>query len=523
VATKFHSGVIYLGNSSFVDCLYVSDDGTVINKEIYQSSQIKNDVNLKNAFLSPAFRDAHSHPLFAGRESRGLDISDCLSEIELIAKLKRYAEENPQLTWIDAAVFDRSLEMRFDRTTLDKAANDRPVVLHGDDHHTLWVNSKALEVAGLLNGALPTLESGSIDLDEQGLPTGILREWPAMSIVMNLAPKLTIEEDVSALLWSDRTMAAAGIVECVDAWIDKGMAETYLAAWRTGNLTLDYTLGFRADPKTFLEDLPYFIDQREVLEQTQGQVRGTSIKFFADGVFGSATALVKDPYLSTGTHGQAIWPEQAFKEAITSAHSNGFQIHIHAIGDAATSLCLDILAELQDISLAPVIAHAELTDQELLDRMAALGVIACVQPYWAQNNGLLLSCEDHLGQERIQRLYAFRDMFETGINTVFSSDWPISSYEPIKGLAVAVNRREHSQQPEHNINQAVSVEQALNAYSSNVKLMLKDKATGTFEIGQPFDAVVLDRNLFEIETYDLINTKVLSTYKAGKEIFRANP
>jgi predicted amidohydrolase YtcJ len=88
---------------------------------------------------------------------------------------------------------------------------------------------------------------------------------------------------------------------------------------------------------------------------------------------------------------------------------------------------------------------------------------------------------------------------------------------------VAVNRREHAQQPEHNINQAVSVEQALNAYSRNVKLMLKDKATGTFEIGQPFDAVVLDRNLFEIETEDLINTKVLSTYKAGKEIFRANP
>lgn len=523
MATKFHSGVIYLGNSSFSDSIYVSDNGIVIDVEMYESSQTKSQIDIGNAFLSPAFRDAHSHPLFAGRESRGLDIADCRSELELVVKLKRYAEENPELTWIDAAVFDRSLEMRFDRATLDKAVDDRPVVLHGDDHHTLWVNTKALEVAGLLNGALPTLESGSIDLDEEGLPTGILREWPAMSLVMNLAPKLTINEDVSALLWSDRTMAAAGIVECVDAWIDKGMAETYLAAWRTGNLNLDYTLAFRADPKTFSEDLPYFIEQRKFLEQTRGQIRGTSIKFFADGVFGSATALVKEPYLSTGVHGQAIWPEQAFKEAITSAHTNGFQIHIHAIGDAATSLCLDILADLQYLTLAPVIAHAELTDQNLLDRMSALGVIACVQPYWAQNNGLLLSCEDHLGQERIQRLYAFRDMFETGITTVFSSDWPISSYEPIKGLAVAVNRREHSQQPEHNINQAVSVEQALNAYSTNVKLMLNDIVTGTLEIGQPFDAVVLDQNLFEVGNQNLQATKVLATYKAGKEIFRANP
>ena len=523
MATKYHSGVIYLGTSSFADAVYVSDDGVVISEEVFEASHNKQFVDLQNTFLSPAFRDGHSHPLFAGREARGLDIADCLTESALIAKLTIYAEENPNLPWIDAAVFDRSLEMRFDRATLDKAIKDRPVVLHGDDHHTLWVNSKALELAGLLKGDLPTLESGSIDLDKEGLPTGILREWPAMSLVMNLAPKLTTEEDISALLWSDRTMAGAGIVECVDAWIDRGMAETYLAAWKTGNLALDYTLAFRADPNTFHEDLPYFIQQREFLEQTQGQVRGTSIKFFADGVFGSATALVKDPYLSTGSHGQAIWPEQAFKEAITSAHTNGFQIHIHAIGDAATSLCLDILADLQDISLAPVIAHAELTDQTLLHRMAALGVVACVQPYWAQNNGLLLSCEVHLGHERLQRLYAFRDMFETGITTVFSSDWPISSYEPIKGLAVAVNRREHSQQPQHNIDQAVSVEQALNAYSRNVKLMLKDKATGTFEVGQPFDAVLLNQNLFEVEPDQLINTKVLVTYKAGREIFRANP
>jgi hypothetical protein len=114
-------------------------------------------------------------------------------------------------------------------------------------------------------------------------------------------------------------------------------------------------------------------------------------------------------------------------------------------------------------------------------------------------------------------------MFETGITTVFSSDWPISSYEPIKGLAVAVNRREHSQQPQHNIDQAVSVEQALNAYSRNLKLMLKDKANGTFEVGQPFDAVLLNQNLFEVEPDQLINTKVLVTYKAGREIFRANP
>ncbi len=523
MAKKFHSGAIYLGNSSFSECIYVSDEGLVITEGEYSSSTVQETFSLNGSFLSPAFRDAHTHPLFAGRESLGLDISDCLTESALIAKLKRYEETNPAINWIDAAVFDRSLDMKFDRTTLDKAVSNKPVVLHGDDHHTLWVNSKALEVAGLLHGELPAIESGSIDLDEFGLPTGILREWPAMSLVMNLAPKLTVAEDISALLWADKTMAAAGIVECVDAWIDRGMAETYFAAWQTGELNLDYTLGFRGDPKTFFDDISYFIDQRTLLGQTNGQVRGTSIKFFADGVFGSATALVREPYLSTGMHGESIWPEDDFRNAINMAHSHGFQIHIHAIGDAATSLCLDLLAELDGFTYPPVIAHAELTDQELLQRMADLGVVACVQPYWAQNNGLLLSCQHHLGEVRLASLYAFRDMLEADITTVFSSDWPISSYEPIKGIAVAVNRREHPTQPIHNADQAVSVEQALAAFTKNLKLMLKDQATGTLELGEPFDAVVLNQNVFEVPAELLINTKVLATFKAGKEIFRANP
>ncbi|MBJ7280677.1 MAG: amidohydrolase family protein [Rhodoluna sp.] len=522
MATKFHSGDIYLGNSLFANSVFVSDQGIVTSEAEFSTSEIQQVINLKGNFLSPAFRDGHTHPLFAGRESRGLDISDCLTEAELIKKLKNYSESNAAMSWLDGAVFDRSLDMDFNRATLDKAVNDKPVVLHGDDHHTLWVNSKALEVAGLLSGRLPELDSGSIDVDDDGIPTGILRDWPAMSLVMNLAPKLTLEEDVAALLWADRKLAAAGIVECFDAWIDKGMAETYLAAWQTGELSLDYTLGFRADPITFNLELPYFLEQRATLEQTQAQVRGTSIKFFADGVFGSASALVIDPYLSTGSHGQAIWPAEKFREAIALAHKNGFQIHIHAIGDAATSLCLDVLAELENFTYPPVIAHAELTDQSLLKRMTTIGVVACVQPYWAQNNGLLLSCQKHLGKERLERLYAFNDMFESGVTTVFSSDWPISSYEPSKGLAVAVNRREHSSQPRHNFAQAVSVEQAIAAYSRNVKLMLNSAETGTLELGQPFDAVLLDQNLFEVAAEHLIKTKVLATYKAGKEIFRAN-
>jgi len=519
LATKYHSGVIYLGNSSFSDYICVSEQGKIISDEEFHSSEIQTEVNLDGKFLSPAFRDGHSHPLFAGRESRGLDISDCTTEDQLIQKLTEYDQANPTLSWIDAAVFDRSWNIRFDRSTLDKAIQDKPVVLHGDDHHTLWVNTTALEIAGLLNKVLPDLDSGVIDIDDEGIPNGILREWPAMSLVIDHAPKITIAEDIQALLWADQAQASAGIVESVDAWIDRGMAETYLATWKTGHLQLDYTLCFRADPATFFEDIDYFIQMRSALDITNGQISGSSIKFFADGVFGSASALVSEPYLTTGEHGQSIWPKERFTEAVNLAHSNGFQIHIHAIGDAATNLCLDILDKLENYTYPPVIAHAELTDQATLDRMVLLGAVACVQPYWAQNNGLLLTCREHLGQERLERLYAFRDMAETGVTTVFSSDWPISTYEPLKGLAVAVNRSEFEDQVIHNPDQAITVELALTNYTVNVKKMLNSKNTGTLEIGEPFDAVVLDRDLFASEKQQLKTTKVLATYKSGKRIF----
>ena len=521
MVTKFHNGEIYLGNSTFTDVIYVSADGLVVDQETFESSSEKHQVDLAGKFLSPAFRDGHAHPLFAGREARGLDISNCLTEDDLITTLSNYASGNPALDWIDAAVFDRSLNMRFHRETLDRAIPDKPAVLHGDDHHTLWVNTKALEAAGLMNGQPPTMEAGSVDVDESGIPTGILREWQAMSLVMDLAPKLSQEQDVQALVWSDKALAASGIVECVDAWIDRGMAETYLAAWKTGNLNLDYTLCFRADPASFSENINYFLEMREALEVTQGQIKGTSIKFFADGVFGSQTALVSEPYLTSNHRGEATWKIDEFKTAIALAHENGFQIHVHAIGDAATELTLDVLEDLKDFSYPPVIAHAELTNQNLLNRIAGLGVVACVQPYWAQNNGLLLSCLSQLGQSRLDSLYAFKDMFETGITTVFSSDWPISTYDPIKGLAVAVNRKEHAHQEPHNLVQAVSVEQGITAYSKNVKLMLNASNTGTLELGQPFDAVILSQNPFKAS--DLIQTKVLATYKAGRELFRTNP
>jgi len=518
--TRFYGGKIYLGEGRFVDKAYVSDEGELIKERTFYDSDDWNEVNLKGALVLPAFRDGHAHPLFAGRESKGLDISGCINQEEVLKAISSYQQVNPETIWIDGAVFDRSMPASFTRQVLDSAVETAPVVLHGDDHHTLWVNTKALEVAGIISAGQLSNDTAGIDVDEQGIPTGILREWPAMRLVMDRAPEESLESDVANLIYADKKLAASGIIECYDAWIDRGMAETYIEAADRGLLELDYKLCFRADPVTFFEDLPYIQKMRAEVNQ-RPSLDGNAIKFFVDGVFGSATALVAEPYLSTGSKGEPVWNEIDLREAIMTANNEAFQIHVHAIGDAGTALAISILEDLPKGSLKfrPVLIHAELTNENLLTRMKAIDAIACVQPYWAQHNGMLDSCLHHLGQERLAKLYAFKDMLDLGVSVAFSSDWPVSSYEPLKGLSVAVNRRETSAQELHNPSQSITVEQAISAYTAGVQAMRARTKERFFELGSNFDAVILDQDIFTLPAMEIASARVTATYKAGRRIF----
>ncbi|MEO0027870.1 MAG: hypothetical protein RL716_1201 [Actinomycetota bacterium] len=205
------------------------------------------EVNLHAAFVMPAFRDGHCHPLFAGREHVGPDVTLAKSLSEIQTVVLGYAKTNPDALWIDGAAYDRSIDARFHRSELDAVVSDRPVVLHGADHHTLWVNTKALELSGLLTN-VPPVATGSVDLDELGVPTGLLREWEAMQFVMSKIPALTIEQELDCLDWAQASLLRSGIVAVQDAWIDRGMAEIYLESATQGRLRIDTNMAFRADP-----------------------------------------------------------------------------------------------------------------------------------------------------------------------------------------------------------------------------------------------------------------------------------
>lgn len=468
-------------------------------------------VDLDGAFVMPGFRDGHAHPLFAGREHLGLDVTDASTLTEVQARLRDYAAQGHD--WIDAAAYDRSIDAQFIRQELDAVVADRPVVLHGADHHTLWVNTKALEVCGLMD-VIPVLNSGSVDLDSDAVPTGMLREWDAMQLVLGRAPQLTMEQEIQALEWAQTHLHALGIVEVQDAWIDRGMTEVYLEAAAQKRLNLATKIAFRADPLMWREDFAYFVDMLQAVDGAKTELlQANAMKFFVDGVLGSATASVLEPYemaKSGHSHGEQVWSPECLLEAAREADRLGFQLHLHAIGDGAVRTALDVFQEIAP-RLQPVIAHTEMVSDADVARFAELDVTANFEPLWAREDGQLLSCLPQVGRKRIDGMYRMRDLVDAGTRLSFGSDWPVSSPDPVLGFATAVNRSlpgGSSWTP----SQALTKHEALVSYTSQVARQLSNSsANGTLNVGEPAAFVVLSGNPFETTNESLFDLKVLAT------------
>ena len=518
--TKFTGASFYNPSSKTFDQELYAEDGLVSSPGVFDK-----EVKLERGYVFPAFRDGHAHPIFAGREAAGPVVTGSKSIAQIQEVLRRYRIANLDQAWIEGGAYDRSIVEGgiFLASWLDEAVSDVPVVLHASDHHTIWVNSKALE---LIPSPLPALISGSVDVDASGAPTGVLREPQAMALVLDKAPARTIEQEVDSLAWADKLLAKQGIVQAQDAWITPGMTEIYLAAVSQGVLALDYNLAFKIEPQHWKKSIEFAVADREkVIAAASPKLSAKTVKFFADGVFGSGTASVLEPYLDNlHNHGEPLWSEAELKAACLEAAKLGFQLHIHAIGDAGVRQALDAIEFAQQQQGKPklpnVIAHAELISDSDIPRFAKLNVIANMQPLWAQADGMLMSCVPRLGMRRIDQLYRMRDLIDSGATIAFGSDWPVSSSNPILGIATAVTRQTADANPQGGwvIEQAVTAAEAFASYSSSVSFQLTGIKSVPLAVGQPCDFIVLDKNPLEISSTALREIKVLATFKTGKDL-----
>jgi len=527
---RFFNGRIWdgQGDSPLASSLTIND-GQVVS--LNEETKADLEIDLAGKFVMPSFADGHAHPLFGGREAQGPTVSNLTSIEATVEAVGRYAKDHPEEKWIVGGAYNATLEPNgmFDAKWLDAVVPDRPVLLHAMDHHTIWVNTKALQIAGIAEFT-EDLKVGTIDRREDGSPSGTLREWDAVALVTKFLPDRGMDQEVSALEYASARYASSGVTWVQDAWVDRGMCEAYVEAERAGKLSIGFNLGFRVDPSTWQVDLPYFQSQRAIVEAlpSPSNLTAYTAKFFADGVIESGTAAMLEEYCDhPGSYGMPVWEPAALAEAVIALDAAGFQIFIHAIGDAGIRNSLDAIEKAitrnPPRDRRPVITHIQLLDSQDLPRFKKLGVIANFEPLWTCLDPMqVVLSVPRIGTERTARQYQMRSLIDDGVAFSFGSDWPVTSEVPLEGLAVAVHRQTPDRQPPGGWipEERISMEEALMAYTSGVAYQsFSEDSRGRLLPGFDADLIVLDEDPREIDPHVAAGLKVRETYRRGTRIF----
>lgn len=489
------------------------------------------EVDLGGGCLVPGFRDGHIHPLWGGVELGQAPLVGARSIAEIVDRVRAYAEANPGLEWIEGGGYDPSLLPAGigEAATLDAAVRDRPVVLEASDHHTMWVNSEALRRAGI-DGETPDPPLGRILRQGDGSPIGTLVEWDALAMMRRHIPPATLEERQEGLARAMRELARAGITWVQEASATLDDVDVYRAAARSGGLTSRVNIALRAEPSRWSRDRAGFVERRGELARAADSsevLQAQTIKFFADGVIEMGTGYLLEPYDDAPhTCGLPNWSPEELSDAVTAFDADGFQIHIHAIGDGGVRMALDAIeaaaARNGQRDRRPVIAHTQVVQGVDRSRFASLGVIANFEPLWACLDPTMEELTlPRLGPARSALQYPIASIARAGARISFGSDWPVSSMHPLHGLAVAVTRQNRDGKPSGGWlpEERLPIAQALAAYTAGTAYQgFEDDRGGVIAEGRRADLCALSDDISAMAGLEIADVAVTGTWTGGREV-----
>lgn len=491
-------------------------------------------VDLGGGLLLPGFTDAHVHPIQGGLERLRCDLSGHSTREEYVAATRSYADSHPDAEWILGGgwampAFPGGTPTAAD---LDAVVPDRPVFLPNRDHHGAWVNSRALEIAGV-DEHTPDPPDGRIERGADGRPSGTLHEG-ATALVSRHVPRTTGADYYAALMAGQSYLHSVGVTSWQDAIVGaySGMddpASTYETAAANGDLR-SYVVGaLWWERRLGTEQVADLVGRRAAM--TGGRFRATTVKIMQDGVAENGTAAMLTPYLDrcghpTGNDGHSFLTADAVREAVRELDAAGFQVHVHAIGDRGVQEALDAM-EGTDPALRHQVAHLQVVHPGDVPRFARLGVAANMQMLWACLDDQMVDLTlPFLGEERSRWQYPFGDLHRAGARLVAGSDWPVSTPDPLAAIQVGITRREPGGDREAFLpEQALDLETAFAAYTSgsawvNGRGPDDDQTAGVLGTGAVADLVVLDRDPFAGPAEEVGSARVVSTWIDGDAVYR---
>jgi predicted amidohydrolase YtcJ len=487
-------------------------------------------VDLNGRMLLPGFQDAHLHPASGGLMQVQCDLHGTSTRQQSLERIARYADAHPEHDWILGGGWgmDAFPGGTPSKSDLDAIVPDRPVLLTNRDGHGAWVNSKALELAGISRETADPRD-GRIERGETGEPSGTLQEG-AMGLVERLVPETSPEEWQQAIKLAQAYLHALGITAIQDAMVVPETLDAYRALADGGELTarVEGNLLWTRDKGD--EQVADLVDLRS--KGTAGRLRIRGAKIFQDGVMENFTAAVLEPYLdgkggSTQRKGLGMHAPDELAHMVTLLDAEGFQVHIHTIGDRAVRESLDAFeaARLANGTRDSRhhLAHIQLIHPDDVPRFRALGVVANAQPLWATFSGYV---EDltlpFISEQTARTMYPFGSLHRAGATIAMGSDWTVSTANPLPQIQVAVNRADPDEGDSEPFlpDERLELPTALAAFTIGSAFVNRlERETGSIEAGKLADLALLDRDLFAGDTKELGRARVMLTLVEGEPVF----
>jgi hypothetical protein len=539
---------VYVGDdrTTVTDAIAIGKDGRILGTGTWKSlSRFRNSktqvIDDHGGTVIAGIHDGHVHPTYAGLRSLNPSLFDAeLTAADVQAAVTTFladpaygTEPDAWLTvegWNPAGTPSDTLPHK---SILDALATSRPITMNGSDGHNLWANSRALAIAGV-DASTPDPVGGEIVRDAAGEPTGVLKD-SAQDLVRSFVPGPSDEQTFNAIAGAFAHMAASGITTVFDAWVEEWQLGVYGALASYGLLPQRVVPGLLVPGDMVGDPAAVLAEARRLASEYDGipNVRFGSVKVFMDGVieYPAQTAALLEPYLDGNgnptDHYGDLYVDGATMGALVKVFDDaGWQVHAHAIGDAAVRAALDGY-EIARKANGPrgnrhTIAHLQLVHPDDYDRFAELDVVPDMQLQWATRNVWTMEALlPFIGPERHARMYPARSMLDAGAPLAGGSDWPVDPLYPWNQVQTAIDRmgiygEDEPLYPEEGISRTESLRMHTRATAYQLH---QEGMTGTLEAGKYADLVLLDRDIATCPVSEIHEAVPQLTMVAGNPVF----
>jgi predicted amidohydrolase YtcJ len=475
------------------------------------------------ALVLPGFQDGHNHLIWSATEALDVSLWDVTDEEGVAAAIKDAGiDAMPAGEWIRGSGWDIAAFPNVTAEMLDKLTGDRPMYVASVDGHSAWVNSAALKAAGITDTSKDP-EGGRIERDG-ARANGRLRE-SAMDLVKTFLPEYSDQQVDNGFDDAQAEAIGYGVTAIVDPSVEEWMVKGYQRAEAAGKMKLRVKSAVKVEAKEGPAGVTRALEWAAKYQSPHHEIN--AVKLFIDGVIETGTAALLEAYVGSNSAGDLLFTPAQFAEIATVADKAGLQLHAHAIGDRAVRATLDAY----EVALKTngkrdsrhQITHLELINESDLPRFKELGVLANIQALWAYPDSYIVDLtEPKLGPERSEWLYPFGALKAAGATLVGSSDWSVSSMNPLEAIQTGVTRQDIEDvegrvlTPQHRLD----VMDMIAAYTVNSAYAAFDEAnSGTLTVGKRGDVVVLSADITKVAPTEIAAAAVLVTLIDGEAVY----